>query len=103
MVAANTIQDKDSKDHLTRVNSLMGSLIMGSSIQVKITQVSREARKDNLIKDNLGSLVVRILGNLQETRDNPTPNKVNQVTNKATLRGNLTGTRDNPMGNKVDP
>ena len=106
MVAVYTIQDKDIKDHLTRVSNLTCSLIMGSSLQVKTTLVSKEARKDKLIKDNLRSLVVRrflILGNLQEIRDNPTPNKVNQVPNKATLRGNPTGIRDNLMGNKVNP
>ena len=106
MVAVYTIQDKDSKDHLTKVNNLTCSLIMGSSLQVKTTLVSKEAHKDNLIKDNLRSLVVRrllILGNLQEIRDNPTSNKVNQVPNKATLRGNPTGTRHNLTGNKVNP
>ena len=106
MVAVYTIQAKDSKDHLTKVSNLTCILIMGSSLQVKISLVSKEAHKDNLIKDNLWSLVVpRLLisGNLQGIRDNPTPNKVNQVPSKATLRGNLTGTRDNPTGNKVDP
>lgn len=101
MVAVYTIQDKDNKDHLTRVSNLTCSLIMGSSLQVKTTLVSKEARKDNL-----RSLVVRrflILGNLQEIRDNPTPNKVNQVPNKATLRGSPTGTRHNLRGNKVNP
>src|ERR1700733_4681303 len=98
MVAVYTIQDKDNKDHLTKVSNLTCSLIMGSSLQVKTTLVSKEAHKDNLIKDNLRSLVVRhflILGNLQETWDNPMPNKVNQVPNKATLWGNPTGTRHN--------
>ena len=106
MVAVYTIQDKDSKDHLTKVSNLTCSLIMGSSLQVKITLVSKEAHKDNLIKDNLWSLVVwrlHILGNLHETWGNPTPNKVNQVPNKATLRGSPTGTRHNLKGNKVSP
>ena len=106
MVAASTIRSKDNKDHPTRVNSPTRSLIMGSSMLVKITQVNREAHKDNPIRDNLWSLVVRllhILGNLLETRDNPTPNKVNQVPNKATLRGSPTGTRHNLTGNKVNP
>ena len=105
MVVASTIRDKDSKDHPTRVNSPTRSLIMGSSMLAKITQINREAHKDNPIRDNLWPLVVRllhILGNLLETRDNPMPNKVNQVPSKATLRGNLMGSRDNLMGSKVN-
>ena len=106
MVVVYTIQAKDSRDHLTKVSNLTCSLIMGSSLQVKTTLVSKETHKDNLIKDNLWSLVVRrllILGNLQEIRDNPMPNKVNQVPNKATLQGSPTGTRHNLTGNKVNP
>jgi hypothetical protein len=106
MVVVYTIQAKDSKDHLTKVSNLTCSPIMGSSLQVKISLVSKEAHKDNLIKDNLWSLVVPrllILGNLQGIRDNPIPNKVNQVPNKAILRGSPTGTRHNLTGNKVNP
>ena len=106
MVVVYTIQAKDSKDHLTKVSNLTCSLIMGSSLQVRTTLVSKEAHKDNLIKGNLRSLVVpRLLisGNLQGIRDNPTPNKVNQVPNKAILRGSPTGTRHNLTGNKVNP
>ncbi len=79
---------------------------MGSSMLARITQVNREAHKDNPIRDNLWSLVVRllhILGNLLVTRDNPMLNKVNLVPSKATLRGNLMGTRDNLMDSKVNP
>ena len=106
MVAVYTTQVKDSKDHLTRTSNLTCSLIMSSSSQVKTSLVSKKARKDNLIKDNLGSLVVRnslILGNLQEIRDNPTSSKVTQVPNKTTLRGSPTRTRHNLTGNKVNP
>jgi hypothetical protein len=106
MVAVYTTRVMDSKDHLTRTSNLITGLIMGSSSWVKIFLVSKETHKDNLIKDNLGSLVVRnslILGNLQEIRDNRTSNKVDQVPNKATLRGSPTGTRDNLTGDKVNP
>ena len=105
MVAVYTTQVKGSKDHLTRTSNLTCNLIMSSSSQVKVTLVSKEARKDNLIKDNLGSLVVLnslILGNLQEIRDNPTSSKVSQVPNKATLRGSPMGTRHNLTGNRVN-
>ncbi len=106
MVAVYTTQVMDNKDHLTRTNNLIMGLIMGSSLWVKIFLVSKEARKDNLIKDNLGSLVVRnspILGNLWEIRDNLMPSKVNQVPNKATLQGSPTETRRNLRGNKDNP